>query len=114
MTFGQDAMRHRFTAVSVLGQPMLFTTAHLEHSTVPKGMFLYCVRHHSDDQEKPVQICQWALVNRYGSLLSPIQLEMKQHPHYDNLYLDIDPDKDWFTDGHRMSLATYLEEYPLP
>lgn len=69
MKFGKNVKEHRFEAVTVLGHEMLFTTAHLDHDTIPRGVHLYAVRHHSEDPEKPIQIAAWAVANRYGSLL---------------------------------------------
>lgn len=112
MRFGKSAREHRFDAVTVLGQPMLFTTDHLDHATIPKGMHLYAVRHHSEYTEKPIQICQWAVVNRYGSLLSAKPIYLQQHPKLDNSFRDIDPDKDWNYEGYEMTVKEYLDEYP--
>ena len=70
MRFGVNAKEHRFETVTLFGHPMLFTTSHIDHSTIPRGVHLYAVRHHSEDREKPIQICAWALANRYGSLLT--------------------------------------------
>lgn len=91
---------------------MLFTKDHLDHDTIPQGMYLYAVRHHSEDLELPVQVCDWVLTNRYGSLLSCFPLEMKRH--YDNRYLDIDPEKDWLSSDSELTLEAYLQQFPLP
>lgn len=112
MRFGKNAREHRFEAVTVLGQPMLFTTDHLDHATIPKGLHLYAVRHHSEDRKKPVQICQWAVVNRYGSLLSTKPINLRRYPKLDNSLRDIDPDKDWVKNGRKMTLKEYLYDNP--
>ena len=113
MQFGENAKTHQFEAVTVLGHPMLFTTAHLDHNTIPRGVHLYAVRHHSEDTEKPVQICAWALVNRYGSLLSSTPIPLQYHPKLDNSFRDIDADKDWEQSGYTVKLREYLEHYPV-
>lgn len=113
MRKGVSARNHCFEAVTVLGQPMLFTETHLDHSTIPKGMHLYAVRHHSKDLTKPIQICQWALVNRMGSLLSAQPIALIKHPKLDNSMADIDSDKDWLTNGYIITLKDYLQEYPI-
>ena len=48
MRFGIDARKESFEEVTVLGVPMLFTAMHVDKSTVPKGLYLYEVRH--DDE----------------------------------------------------------------
>ena len=113
MKFGKNVKEHRFEAVTVLGQEMLFTTAHLDHDTIPRGVHLYAVRHHSEDPEKPIQIAAWAVANRYGSLLSTTPLHLQQHPKFNNSFKDIDPDKDWENRGYSVKLHEYLEHYPI-
>ena len=113
MTFGENAKSHLFEAVTVLGHPMLFTSAHLDHSTIPRGVHLYAVRHHSEDREKPIQICAWALANRYGSLLTTTPIQLQRHSKYDNSFKDIDPEKDWEQNGYSVKLSEYLEHYPI-
>ena len=112
MRFGKNAKEHRFEAVTVLRQPMLFTTDHLDHGTIPRGMHLYAVRHHSEDRKKPIQICQWAVANRYGSLLSTKPIYLQRHPKLDNSLRDIDPDKDWVNEGYETTLKEYLYDHP--
>ena len=113
MRFGVNAREHRFETVTVFGQPMLFTTAHLDHNTNPKGVYLYAVRHHSENTEKPIQISAWAMVNRYGSLLSTTPIQLQRHPKYDNSFKNIDPEKDWEQNGYSVKLHEYLEHYPI-
>lgn len=113
MNFGKNAKEHRFEAVTVLGKEMLFTTAHLDHGTIPRGVYLYAVRHHSEDPEKPVQIAAWAVVNRYGSLLTTTPIQLSQHPKLNNSFKDIDTDKEWEDRGYSVRLHEYLEHYPI-
>lgn len=113
MRKGVNARNHSFEAVTVLGQPMLFTETHLDHSTIPKGMYLYAVRHHSEDLTKPIQICQWAVANRMGFLLSVQPIALTKHPKLDNSVVDIDPDKDWLNSGYIVTLQDYLHVYPV-
>lgn len=112
MDYRQDTNCVMFDRVTVFGQPMLFTTDYLDHTTIPKGLYLYAVRHHSEDPQKPIQICQWAVVNRYGSLLSAKPICLQQHPKLDNSFRDIDPDKDWYYEGYELTVKEYLDEYP--
>ncbi len=115
MRFGENASKHRFEAVTVFGQPMLFTPSHIDPDTIPKGMYLYAVRHHSESCEIPSEICTWAVVNRYGALLSgtPIALKPYSNPKIANHFRTIDPEKDWSSNGYQVTLADYLREYPL-
>ena len=53
---GIDATKETFESVTVLDKPMLFTCARIDRDTVPKGMYLYEVRHDDDQRGDPVQI----------------------------------------------------------
>lgn len=74
---GIDATKETFESVTVLDKPMLFTCARIDRDTVPKGMYLYEVRHDDDQRGDPVQIGKWIMVNHWGTLISnrPIRLE---------------------------------------
>ena len=56
---GIDATKETFESVTVLDKPMLFTCARIDRDTVPKGMYLYEVRHDDDQRGDPVQIGKW-------------------------------------------------------
>ena len=113
MRFGENAKDHRFETVTVFGHPMLFTTAHLDPNTIPRGVYLYAVRHHSEDPEQPIQICAWAFANRYGALLTTTPIQLQRHPKYDNSFKDLDPENDWEQNGYFVKLSEYLEHYPV-
>ena len=51
---GIDATKETFESVTVLDKPMLFTCARIDRDTVPKGMYLYEVRHDDDQRGDPV------------------------------------------------------------
>lgn len=107
-----DAKTAQFDAVTVLNIPMLFTYGYVDPSTLPKGVYQYAVRYHSEDTEKPVQICDWAVVNRYGSLLTTTPLRLHRHPQINLKFKNIDSEKDWESRGYRVRLWDYLEFYP--
>ena len=81
MRFGIDARKESFEEVTVLGVPMLFTAMHVDKSTVPKGLYLYEVRHDDEGRGEPVQLGNWILVNHWGTLISSqLRDYMKRHP----------------------------------
>ena len=83
------AMNETYTEIEVLGKPALFHDMRIDRSTVPKGLFLYEVRHDDDGLGDPVQIAKGILVNHYGSILTREPLKLPSDG-----YLDIDPEKD--------------------
>ena len=46
-----NAMEETFTEVRVLGKPALFHDLRIDRSTVPKGLYLYEVRHDDEGWE---------------------------------------------------------------
>lgn len=109
-----NANTARFDTVTIFDIPMLFTHGYVEPETLPKGVYQYAVRHHSEDTEKPIQITDWAVVNRYGSLLSSIPIPMEKVPGSYVKKRDVDADKDWQWHGYSVKLPEYLEQYPVP
>ena len=111
MRFGIDARKESFEEVTVLGVPMLFTAMHVDKSTVPKGLYLYEVRH-DEGRGEPVQLGNWILVNHFGTLISSQPVKMTQVPYRDNAYRDIDPEKDWKYEGVETTLRDYMKRHP--
>ncbi len=102
------AMNETYTEIEVLGRPALFHDMRIDRSTVPKGLFLYEVRHDDDGLGDPVQIAKGILVNHYGSILTREPLKLPSDG-----YLDIDPEKDWdFCGGDCRTVKEFMEKYP--
>ncbi len=112
MRFGIDAKKESFEEVTVLGVPMLFTAMHVDKSTVPKGLYLYEVRHDDEGRGEPVQLGNWILVNHWGTLISSRPVKLTQVPYRDNAYRDIDPERDWHYEGVETTLKDYMKRYP--
>ena len=103
-----SVMEESFQEVRVLGKPALFHDLRLDRNTVPKGLYLYEVRHDDDGVGDPVQIAKGILVNHFGSILT--REPMKLPP---DGYLDIDPEKDWdYSGGECRTVQEFMEKYP--
>lgn len=112
MRFGIDARKESFEEVTVLGVPMLFSAMHVDKSTVPKGLYLYEVRHDDEGRGEPVQLGNWILVNHWGTIISSQPVKLTQVPYRDNAYRDIDPEKDWKYEGVETTLRDYMKRHP--
>lgn len=102
-----DAMTEDFEEITVFNKPALFTNIRIDKATVPKGLYMYEVRH-NDDWSDPVQIGKSIVVNHFGTILTrdPIKLPPSG-------LLDIDPDRDWnFADGDFRTVNEFLDKYP--
>ena len=112
MGYGLDASTAKFEMVTVLDEPMLFTCCRVDKNTVPKGLYVYEVRHDDDMRGDPVQISDWIVVNHWGTLLTSKPIRLDKHPKTYRSYRDIDPEEDWNYEGYEMTLKEYLDEYP--
>lgn len=112
MTVAYNAMAESYEKVTVLGKPMLFSGCRIDRKTLPKGMYLYEVRHDDDGRGDPCQIAQWVLVNHWGTLISNEPIKLVPSTRIDNAYLDIDPEKDWNYEGEECTLLEYMQEHP--
>lgn len=110
--YRQNAMEESFEEVTVLNKPMLFTGQRIDRATVPKGLYLYEVRHDDDMRGDPVQIANWIMVNHFGTLISSEPLKLKPNRAVNNAYLDIDPEKDWNYEGVETIISVYMEQHP--
>ena len=110
--YRQDAMKEVFEEVTVLDKPMLFTCLRIDRATVPKGLYLYEVRHDDDMRGDPVQIANWIMVNHWGTLISSEPLKLTPSKTVNNAYLDIDPEKDWNYEGVEATISEYMERHP--
>lgn len=112
MMFRKNAMDEVYEEVTVFGKPMLFTCLRIDRDTVPKGMYMYEVRHDDDQQGDPVQMANWIMVNHWGTLISNQPVKLEKSPSVNNAYRDIDPETDWNYEGVDSSLKEYMEKHP--
>lgn len=110
--YRSDATKIDFEEVTVLGKPMLFTCLRVDRDTVPKGMYLYEVRHDDYGRGDPCQIANWILVNHWGTLISNTPITLEKNPARNNAYRDIDPENDWNYEGAESTLKEYMEKHP--
>lgn len=112
MNYRKDAMKETFEEVTVLDKPMLFTCLRIDPGTVPKGMYLYEVRHDDDMRGDPVQIGKWIMVNHWGTLISNESIKLDSYRTANNALRNIDPETDWNYEGISSTLAEYMERHP--
>ncbi len=111
MFYQKDAAKARYEEVTILGKPMLFTEARIDRDTVPKGLYMYEVRHDDDQNGNPVQLGRWILVNFWGTVISAQPLDWRESSSANYAYLDIDPERDWSYKGVHATLKEYMERY---
>lgn len=112
MSYRLDAMKETFEEVTVLGKPMLFTCCRIDRSTVPKGLYMYEVRHDDDGRGDPVQIGNRIMVNHWGTLIANEPIRLDSYKTANNAFLDIDPENDWSYEGFDSTVKEYLEQHP--
>lgn len=107
-----NAMNEQFEDVTVLGHPMIFTCLRVDRTTVPKGLFMYEVRHDDDQRGDPVQIGEWIMVNHWGTIISNKPIRLEPNASRNNAYRDIDPEEDWNYEGTTTTIKEYMEKNP--
>ena len=111
MSFRSSAMEESYETVVVFGQPMLFSCARIDRSTVPKGMYMYEVRHDGDGS--PCQIADWIWADHLGTLITNRPVRLEKSPAINNAYRDVNAERDWRYAGRGCSLKEFMEIYPL-
>lgn len=104
-----NAMEENFEEIMVLGKPALFHDMRIDRNSVPKGLYLYEVRHDDASFGDPVQIAKGIMVNFFGCIIThePIKLP-------EDGYLDIAPEKDWDNAGGNCHTVKEFQEKYMP
>ena len=102
-----NAMSERYEQVEVCGQPAMFTSIRLDRDTLPKGMYMYEVRH-ADDGGLPCEIARRVMVNHFGTIITSKPIDLPADGH-----LEIDAENDFgFSPEGCNNLADFMKKYP--
>lgn len=101
-----NAMEESFEEIELFGKPALFTPVRIDRNTVPKGLYLYEVRHDDESWGDPVQIGRGILVNHYGTVITREKLHLDKDG-----FLNIEPDDFNFSNGECRTIKDYQEKY---
>ena len=112
MNWRVDVRTEEFENVTVFGRPMLFTCARCDRTTLPKGMFLYEVRHDDEQQGIPCEIAKYIFVNHWGTLISNKPIALNSGCIGERQYRLIDEKTDWNYEGTTTTLTEYMERCP--
>lgn len=111
MNNGQNALTESYEEVTVLDQPMLFTNSRIDRASVPRGLYVYDVRHDDECQGLPVEIAKFVFVNHWGTLISNRPIPMTEGTASGKEYRLIDPEEDWNYEGIDSTLQEYMKKY---
>ena len=102
----------KFENVTVFGQPMIFTCLRCDKATLPKGMYMYEVRHDDEGRGDPCEIADWIMVNHWGTVISNHPVKMAEELPSGKRYRLIDSETDWNYEGATATLAEYMKLHP--
>lgn len=105
--YPRDAKLDTYEEIGLLGKKVLLTTARINRSTVPEGIYQYELRHKDEDWCDPIQIGEAVLVNFYGTVLSREPIELGADG-----FLDLDDDAISYADAGSVDLKTYMAQKP--
>jgi hypothetical protein len=102
----RNAITENFIEATLFNQPALFTPIRIDRSAVPKGYYLYEIRHDDDCEGDAAQIALNIFANHWGSVITRHKLPM---PH--DGYLDMGPgDLNYIAGGCR-GMGDFVNKY---
>ena len=107
-----DAAQERYEVITLFGQTVLFTDSRIKPDTVPKGMYLYEVRHADENPFDPCQIGKGIWANHFGTVITNQPIRVEPSPVTGNAYRDFDAKTDWNYKGEYSTLQEYMQEHP--
>lgn len=107
-----DVNTENFETITLFGQPMLFTCLRCDRNTLPKGMYMYEIRHDDDGMGEPCEIADWILVNLWGTVISNRPVTLDEKTPTGKPYRLIDSEKDWDYIDSDITLKEYMEKHP--
>ena len=107
-----DVFKYVFEAVTVCDKPMIFTNTRVNRNTVPKGLYVYDVRHSDNDDMMPIELAHFILVNHLGTVISAEPIELNERGRRE-LRVDEEHDEwfDWNYEGYDISLIEYIKQF---
>lgn len=102
----RDAGKEIFEEILLFGNPALFHGLRMDYDTVPKGLFVYEVRHGGFAGATPVQVGRHTIVNYMGTVITakPLPIPLSG-------YLDIDSERDWKYVGMYINIVDFQKRY---
>lgn len=107
-----DVNKEEFEKITLFDIPMLFTISRCDRKTLPKGMYMYEVRHDDYGRGDPCEVADWIMVNHWGTVISNRPIRFTETDSNGKPFRLIDPEKDWNYEGTDSSLKEYMEKYP--
>ncbi len=107
-----NAMNEEFEEVEVFGYPMIFTCLRVDRDSVPKGLYMYEVRHGDECDGDPVQIGERIIVNHWGTIISNRPIKLYTDTRNNLGFRDINPEEDWNYFGSEITVSEYMETNP--
>ena len=104
-----DVTKETFEKITLFGHPMLFTNLRCSRKTLPKGLFMYEIRHDDDGLGEPCEIANWILVNHWGTVISNRPINLAELPSGRRFRM-INAQTDWNYEGKTQTLKEYIEK----
>lgn len=101
-----DAMDQDFEEIELYGKPALFTPLRIERNTVPKGLYLYEVRHDDETWSDPVEIGRGIFVNHFGTVITTEKLRLDKNGFRDTTLYDFN-----LGAGNCSTITEYQQKY---
>lgn len=102
MSVRRPAGSLKYEVIELFDYPVLFTPSRIDRESLPKGMYLYEVRHDDESKGEIAEIAHRIMINFWGTIITDKRIKL-----IDDDYRYIDEDKD----VKEIDLTLSLNEY---
>lgn len=95
----RDATAMEFEITTLFDKRVLFSEFKIERTTVPKGLYMYEIRHANNDNHNPIEINGSVFINFYGTILSKDPIPGQA----------INSEEDFSYEGYLVTVREYME-----
>ena len=100
-------LKESFEEITIFGFPAIFTPLRIDRNSIPKGYYMYDVRHDDLGLDEPIQIGNFILVNYLGSVITREKLTLDSEG-----FLDLYQDDITYTEGKCKNMEEFMKAYP--
>ncbi|MEG0547853.1 MAG: LPD28 domain-containing protein [Bacilli bacterium] len=103
-----NASNQDYQLLKLFNKPVLFTSSRIDKTTLPKGLYLYEVRHDDDQRGVMATLRNRIIVNFWGTILSTKKIPLDKYGSR-----IIDEEKNVVFSSVNMKLEEYINKFPL-
>lgn len=107
-----DIYEEVFYEITLFDQGVLYTPLRCDPYTLPRGLYLYELRHDDEGFGIPCELAKHVAVNFCGTVISDCEITLNKTYANGTPYAEIDPDEMPVLDGYAITVSEYLLYHP--